>query len=194
MSLSGPALSGSALAGLTACFLAQRSALLRLLTARLGNGDEAEEVLQEMWFRLDRVSSGPIADPGAYLFRMATNLATDRRLSASRREKRENAWIDTQPEDTEFPDAERQLAATEELHRVEAILNDMPERMRRALILFRVEEQPQRMIAETLGITISGVEKLLRRGYRQLVDRMSEASAEMGSPYRLEDEGSLPHD
>ena len=180
--------------GLIACFLAQRPALIRLLTARLGNADEAEDVVQEMWFKLDRAASGPIADPGAYLFRMAANLATDRCLSAARRERREDAWMETLPRGEDYADAEQQLLASDELRRVEAILDEMPDRMRRALILFRVEEQSQRSIAEAFGITVSGVEKLLRRGYRKLVDRMSEQSAEREPPRRLGDEGSLPDD
>jgi RNA polymerase sigma-70 factor (ECF subfamily) len=181
--------------GLTATFLALRPQLVRLLTARLGKADEAEDVAQDMWFRLARSPSGPIADPGAYLFRMATNLATDRRLSAARRERRDDAWQETLPQGRDYPDGERALAATQELARVEAILEDMPERMRRALILFRVEEQPQRAIAQALGITVSGVEKLLRRGYRQLIDRLAqEDSAESGPPDRLQEEGSLPDD
>ncbi|CAN5245363.1 sigma-70 family RNA polymerase sigma factor [soil metagenome] len=180
--------------GLAACFLAQRPTLIRLLTARLGNADEAEDVVQDMWFKLDRSPLGPIADPSAYLFRMAANLATDRRLSASRRGRREDAWVESLPRSGEFADAERQLAATDELRRVEAILDEMPERMRRALILFRVEEQPQRKIAEGFGITVSGVEKLLRRGYRQLVDRLSEESADRGPRHRQGHEGSLPDD
>lgn len=185
---------GEAQSGLVACFLDLRPALIRLLTARLGNADEAEDVVQEMWFRLDRSPSGPVADPGAYLFRMATNLATDRRLSATRRERREDAWMEMLPESGEYPDAERQLAASQELRRVEAILKEMPERMRRALILFRVEERPQRQIAEDFGITVSGVEKLLRRGYRHLVDRLSQTGAGMKNQCRLEDEGNVPDD
>ncbi len=180
--------------GLSACFLDLRPSLIRLLTARLGNADEAEDVVQDMWFRLDRQPSGPIADPGAYLFRMATNLATDRRLSTMRREKREDAWLDMLPDSGEYPDSERQLAASQELRQVEGILNEMPERMRRALILFRVEERPQRKIAEDFGITVSGVEKLLRRGYRHLVERLSENGAERGALCRLEDEGNSPDD
>ncbi|HEX7873733.1 MAG TPA: RNA polymerase sigma factor [Sphingobium sp.] len=180
--------------GLTALFLTQRPVLLRLLTARLGGTDDAEDILQDMWFRLERVPSGPIADPAAYLFRMATNLATDRRLSTTRRERRDDAWKDAMPGDADYPDSERQLIAADELRQVEAVLDEMPERMRRALILFRVEEQPQRVIAETLGITVSGVEKLLRRGYRQLVERISGASADCAVPRRHEDEGSSPHD
>ncbi|MFT3965099.1 MAG: RNA polymerase sigma factor [Sphingobium sp.] len=179
--------------GLTALFLAQRPALLRLLSARLGGPDEAEDVLQDMWFRLERVPSGPIADPAAYLFRMATNLASDRRLSAARRERRDDAWKDAMPGDNDYPDSERRLMAADELRRVEAVLDEMPERMRRALIMFRVEEQPQRTIAQALGITVSGVEKLLRRGYRQLVERMSDESADCPPPRRHGDEGSKSH-
>ncbi len=180
--------------GLAACFLELRPALIRLITARIGNCHEAEDVVQEMWFRLDRQPSGPIADPGAYLFRMAANLATDRRLSTLRRETREDAWNEVLPESGEYPDSERQLIAAEELRRVEGILDEMPQRMREALILFRVEEQPQRKIAEHFGITVSGVEKLLRRGYRQLVERLSENGAGASNPRRLEDEGNLPDD
>jgi RNA polymerase sigma-70 factor (ECF subfamily) len=178
-------------AGLIALFLAQRPALLRLLTARLGSPDEAEDVLQDMWFRLERVPTGPIAEPAAYLFRMAANLATDRRLSNTRREKRDDSWMSHMPGDDDYPDAERQMIASDELRRVEAALDEMPERMRRALLLFRVEERPQKDIAEDLGITVSGVEKLLRRGYRQLTEKMLGLGADHDAPRRQGDEGSL---
>lgn len=179
---------------LTALFLIQRPALLRFLSARIGNPEEAEDVLQDMWFRLERVPTGPIADPAAYLFRMAANLATDRRVSAGRRERRDDEWVSAMPGDGDYPDSERQLIAADELRHVEAALDEMPERMRRALILFRVEEQPQKAIAETLGITVSGVEKLLRRGYRQLTEKISALGADRCASRRLGDEGSLSHD
>ncbi len=44
----------------------------------------------------------------------------------------------------------------------------MPDRMREAFTLFRFEERPQRDIAEQMGITVSAVEKLLRRAYQFL--------------------------
>ena len=55
---------------------------------------------------------------------------------------------------------------------VEGAIADMPERMATALRMFRLEEQPQRAIAEHLGISISGVEKLLQRAYRKIHDRL----------------------
>ncbi len=176
--------------GLTGVFLAQRDQLTRFLAVRLGNRDEAEDVIQDMWLRLARFPTGPVAEPKAYLFRMAANLATDRRVSAARRGARENAWLSVQPESAEFPDGEQQLVAKDELEHVERILEGMPERMRQALIMFRLEEKSQKLIAYNLGITVSGVEKLLRRGYRHLVERLHAPSADMADPCGLEDEGS----
>lgn len=176
--------------GLTAVFLTQRDQLTRFLAVRLGNRDEAEDVIQDMWLRLARFPTGPVSEPRAYLFRMAANLATDRRVSAARRGARENAWVSLQPDSAEFPDGEQQLIAKDELEHVERILSDMPERMRQALVMFRLEEKSQKMIGYSLGITVSGVEKLLRRGYRQLIERLDGGSADIAPPCGLEDEGS----
>lgn len=44
----------------------------------------------------------------------------------------------------------------------------MPERMRTAYRLFRIDHVPQREIAGRLGVSLSAVEKLLQRAYRRL--------------------------
>ena len=64
-------------------------------------------------------------------------------------------------------------------------IDAMPPRMRDALRQFRVEGWSQRAIAEGLGITVSGVEKLLKRAYRQIHDRLNDDSAEVAGPRRL---------
>ena len=153
---------------LAAAFLANRPMLLRLLTARLGSPAEAEDALQEMWLRVDRLGDQAVDQPGSFLFRMAANLATDLRIAASRRGARDTGWLDVQPGSAEFADPERITLARDELMQVEAAIAAMPERMRAALTMFRVEEQSQRTIAVELGISVSGVEKLLRRAYAQL--------------------------
>ena len=158
--------------GLKAIFLAQRPALLRLLVARLGNREDAEDVLQDMWLRIDRLADQPVAQPAAFLYRIAANLATDRRIATGRRGARDAAWTDSQPQADELPDPERALMAQRQWREVEGAIADMPERMATALRMFRLEEQPQRAIAEHLGISISGVEKLLQRAYRKIHDRL----------------------
>jgi len=153
--------------GLKAVFLAERAMLLRLLSARLGDAAEAEDALQDMWLRIATGEPRPVANPQAYLYRVAANIATDRRVAAFRRGRLDQAWSAVQPAAAEHPDAERMLAARSELARVDAILAAMPERMRTAYSLFRIDQVPQREIATRMGISLSGVEKLLQRAYRR---------------------------
>jgi len=145
---------------------------------------EAEEVAQELWIKLERNPAGPVAEPAAYLFKMANNLATDRRIAGQRRQVRDSHWVDLQASEGEIPSIERDVLARDALTRVSSVIADMPERMRTALIQFRLEGMPQREIAENLGITVSGVEKLLARAYRLLV-AANNPSADFAPPHSL---------
>lgn len=156
--------------GLKAVFLEQRPMLMRLMTTRLGSAADAEDMLQDLWLKLESLPEQAVDNPAAYLFRVATNLAADRRLSMARAVARDGLWLSAQPGSEEFPDVEHVLLARERLSEVEEAMAAMPERMRSALYMARVERRPQKEIAQTLGITVSGVEKLLKRGYRQLLD------------------------
>lgn len=176
--------------GLKAVFLAERPMLLRLLVARLGNREDAEDALQDIWVKLDQQEvRTPVAQPAAYLYRIASNLAADRRISAARAGARETAWLDVQPGADEQPDAERGLLARERLAQIEKTLAGMPDRMRTALRMYRVEEQPQKDIAVHLGMTVSGVEKLLRRAMQQISADRTLEEAETHGLHRLSDEG-----
>lgn len=180
-------------AGLAAVFLANRHLVRRLVTARTREPAETEDVLQEMWLRLEGARIGPVGDPLAYLMRMAMNVVTDRRRADQRRTARENAWGAIQPDGSEHPDAERRLVSAEELARLEALLGSMPEHMHRALVLFRLEGRSQRAIAEELGMTVSGIEKVLARAYRRLMefrmDNLTAAAPQSGAA----DGRSKPH-
>ena len=70
--------------GLSAILLANRAALLRFLRAR-GAGTDGEDLLQDMWMKLQEKDIGPVADPLPYLYRMANNLMLDRYRSGARR-------------------------------------------------------------------------------------------------------------
>ena len=174
--------------GLKAVFLEERPMLMRLLIARLRSREEAEDALQDMWFKLDQLAAKPVAQPAAYLYRMAANLAADRRISAARGCARDTAWLDIQPEADELPDIERTLIARERLAQIEAILGAMPDRMQTAFRMFRLEELSQKHISARLGISVSGVEKLLRRAYRQIYDARSVSGEDSGDRRRHPDE------
>lgn len=154
--------------GLRAIFLSERPMLLRLLTVRLGSREEAEDAIQDLWLKLDLLSAGPIADPASYLFRMANNLALDRRRALVRRTGRETSWAGLQPGPFEQPGAERDILARDDLARVNALLERLPERVSLAFRLYRFEELPRKVVAQRMGISVSAVEKLLQRAYRTI--------------------------
>lgn len=147
-------------------FLGNREVLLRFLAAR-GAGDEAEDLVQELWVKAKRVPSGPIAEPLAYLYRMADRQMLDHRRSALRRTRREEDWADESGR--ESASAERQLIAREELRALEAALAQLGGRTETVFRRFRVEGLKQHEIAGEMGISLSAVEKHLQKAYRALL-------------------------
>jgi len=164
--------------GLRAYFLRERPTLLRLLKARLGNAEDAEDVLQELWLRLSTMNSAPIAQPGGYIFRMANNLATDRHRSILASARRESEWVETYGQSGEVaPSVQAGMLASERLRQIDAAVAALPERTARIFRLYRYEDMPRRSIAERIGISVSAVEKHLQTAYRAIhqLERADEA-------------------
>jgi RNA polymerase sigma factor (sigma-70 family) len=180
------------LSGLSAAFEANRHALNRFLRARGASPHEAEDILQEVFLKLGKRPTGPIADPLAYLYRMADNLLLDTHRSRSRRTAREEAWTVARPGSGEIddrPSAEEQLIARERLNLVQQTLARLPERTLFIFRRFRLDEVGQRQIAAELGITVSAVEKHLQRAYRALLEARSELDADFAVARRPINEG-----
>jgi len=154
--------------GLVAAYREQRAQLLRLLAARLGSAADAEDALQDLWLRVAANPQPELVNPAAYLMRMANNLATDRRIAAQRRAVLETDWAASGDVATDRPSPERELLARDALRHADRVIAAMPERMRIAYRLFRIDQVPQREIATRLDISVSAVEKLLQRAYRRL--------------------------
>jgi RNA polymerase sigma-70 factor (ECF subfamily) len=175
--------------GLKAHFLNERPMLLRLLRARLGSIDDAEEILQDMWLKLDYATSGPIAEPGAYLFRIANNLALDRRRAALARLRRESDWNDIHVTDSHAPSAEWTVIHSQRLAQVDAVLNRLPERTARIFRDYRYEGLARKRIGDTLGISVSAVKKHLQRAYRAIhgIDP-AETAADHDDPKAMTDD------
>jgi RNA polymerase sigma-70 factor (ECF subfamily) len=175
-----------AASGLSAVLIANRGPLLRFLRAR-GAGEDAEDVMQELWLKVERLEAeGPIADPRAYLFRMADNLMHDRVRASIRRTHREQAWSETGYDPAgwdETPSAERTLAARQRLRQVERALATLGERSQAIFRRFRIEGVTQSRIAQDEGISLSAVEKHLQRAYR-VVAALADEDDDAASPSR----------
>jgi RNA polymerase sigma-70 factor (ECF subfamily) len=161
------------LAGLEAVFLANRDALLRFLAAR-GAGDAAEDLLHELWLKVSRGSSGPIAAPLPYLYRAANNLMVDRHRALRQAMQRDQEWSEvaggTSLGGSDEPSTERRVIARQALGIAEDALARISPRAAAIFRRHRIDGVPQKAIAAEMGVSISTVESDLREAYRALID------------------------
>ncbi|MEX0969860.1 MAG: sigma-70 family RNA polymerase sigma factor [Paracoccaceae bacterium] len=140
----------------------------------LGQQSEAEDVAQEAMLRLWNVA--PDWQPGraqlsTWLYRVASNLATDR-LRARQRNRPAGEGAVEALADTS-PGVEQNLIAAERdgaLHRAIAAL---PARQKLAITLRHFEELGQQDIAEAMDTTVEAVESLLGRARRALATMLA---------------------
>lgn len=160
--------------GLRQLLATNLSELRRFMLARKCDPAEVDDLLQDLFLKLDKVESGPVSNPRAYLYRMADNLLHDRRRHRRRQEERDDLWARTRtgPDLVRAvePSPEDSAISRDELARVNAALAEMPERTAEIIGLYRLEGMSQKAIAARLGISLSAVEKHLQRAYRHLHD------------------------
>jgi RNA polymerase sigma-70 factor (ECF subfamily) len=153
--------------GLSRLYHDHRADLLRLLVARTGERSEAEDLLQDLWLKIQHQPPVEVQHARAYLFRMAQNLVVDRLRARQRRMARERRWSD---EATDFaPSAHEQVdrAQTteqvmldrEEIAVIVSAVANLPEGARRAFQLHKIDGCSHADVARTMGISRSGVEK-----------------------------------
>lgn len=161
--MTGPPASG----GLSRLYEQHRAEILRFLRARTGDAAEAEDVVQELWFKVRSGDSGPVANGRAYLFRMAHNLVLDRLREQRRRRLRDDSWSlersagATADGDLVDPgqSTESELVSREDLSRLAAAIEQLPMGARRAFCLHKLDGLNHGDVAARLGISRSGVEK-----------------------------------
>jgi RNA polymerase sigma factor (sigma-70 family) len=158
--------------GLSAIFMSNRPALLRFLRAR-GAGEDAEDLLQDMWMKLEAKDLGPVADPLPYLYRMANNLMLDRYRSSTRRERREQDWAEgaggVMADPAEDIGVDERLILGERLDQARGVLRGLGPRVEMVFRRFRIEGVGQKAIAEELGVSLTTVEKDLQKAYRAMI-------------------------
>ncbi len=132
------------------------------LRRRLGSEELANDVLHETYLRVDRMVDTPdIAQPNAYLYRMALNIAADRRQADARLLTGDEIEELLQVSD-EALDPARVVGGQKELQTLLKALYELPARRRRIFIAARLEEAPHLEISQRFGISTRMVEKEIK--------------------------------
>lgn len=152
---------------LTELLIRERRPLLRFL-ARYLDRASCEDTYQALYFKMATVSGDPpIEDKQGYLYRAAYHQA----LNQVRSESRARNVLDEAARllaETEIPDTEAVVIAQAELTGVVRTIEALPEPTRRIFELNRYDGLTQQQIARELGISISTVEKHVRRALARL--------------------------
>ncbi len=158
-----------------ALFKRHNDELVRYLTGRLKNYDEAVEVAQEAYVRLLGLDdASTIGFLRAFLYKTATNIAIDR----IRRRGRAQAYTEDEQADTSDQifnfTPEREIAGKQALDNVVSCLKNLPVKCRYAFIEYKFKHRSYDDIADDMGISSSMVRKYVVRALVHCTDELGD--------------------
>jgi RNA polymerase sigma-70 factor (ECF subfamily) len=153
----------------TDVFEAERARLTRLAYRMLGSTAEAEDVVQDAWLRWRGADRTKIADPAAWLVRVATRLCIDRlRADRAARKAYRGPWL---------PEPLIEALAGDPLERAEDVsvafllaLERLSPLERAVFLLHEAFDADYAAIAETLGRSEAACRQLLARARAHVHD------------------------
>ena len=155
-------------AALTDAFEANRPRLRRLAYRMLGSVSEAEDAVQDAWFRWQRAGEG-VTDPAAWLVRATTRLCIDRlRAAKAERAAYKGPWL---PEPLIEPLTDDPVEKAEEVSVAFLLALERLSPLERAVFLLHdVFDQDYAQVAETLERTEPAVRQLAARARQHVQD------------------------
>lgn len=154
-------------------FQQYREELTRRLVGMVKSHETAADLVQDTYVRLLRFGDAQVVEqPRALLHRIAANLAIDH----LRKEKNSVQAFDGMDAATavpsQAPSPERELLGKQRLRLCLQAIEQLPPRSREAFVLCRVYGYSYQEIAVRMGISESGVEKLLMRALDQTCEAL----------------------
>lgn len=150
-------------------FEQQGTPLVKYLTARFKNVDEAKEIAQEAWLRVFRLEHPEeLENAKAFLFQTASNLSIDRMRRTSLERQYDVAG------DEPVQSVEATVVAQETLQTIEASLFELPSKCRQAFVMHRQKNMSYPVIAQQLGVSTSMVEKYIIQALKHFRNKLEQ--------------------
>jgi RNA polymerase sigma factor (sigma-70 family) len=163
---------------MVAVYFERREDMRRFFLARLGGGADIEDLVQELYLKVQGLDSEPIDNPPAYLYRLASNLMLDRMRRQRRAGARDAEWrrenhaslgtLDV----VDAPDAEAAVIARQRLQRLTESLKTLAPLTQKVFELHKFEGLTHAETAARLGISRSAVEKHVSLALKHLLTKI----------------------
>ena len=153
--------------------LRHEPALVRFLSRKWTNAADVQDIRHDIYVRiLEAAERERPRLPKAFLFGVARHILIDR--ARRNRIVAIDLLEDLDALNVLIDEAtpERRETGREQLQRLSALIQQLPPRCRDVVWMRRVEDLPQKVIAQRLGIAEATVEKHLVRGIRSLADSL----------------------
>ena len=143
--------------------------LVRILSRRTGNGEDAQDLVQDIFFRFARMRGrwpSSLERPQAYLRRIAANLLKDR----AKADFRHSAGLHVMADEELLPGLDQHglLESRDMLRRVEAAMMRLRPKTREIFMAHRIHGMSYAEIADQTGLSVRGVEKQMSKALVQL--------------------------
>jgi RNA polymerase sigma factor (sigma-70 family) len=176
-----PALSAppSTITPMTRLYGDKRANLVRVFAAKLRSVSEAEDLIQDLFLKVQALGDLEVeGDGSALLFRMANNLMLDRLRSQTRASARDGGWRSLQgavlgdQQVADVPSAEEVVAGRQRLRLMMAALDTLSPQAARAFKLHKLEGLSHAETAVAMGVSRSSVEKHVSAALKALMAKL----------------------
>lgn len=162
-----------------AAYLERRADLVRFFALRLRSAAAAEDLVQDIFLRLNAIDPRTdVRNAAGYLYRLGNNMMLDKLRGERRSAARDQAWrishrtVAGAEEVSEEPSADAAVAARQRLAAVVAVLKDLPEQTQRVFRMHKFDGLSHTEVAQALGISRSAVEKHCMAVLKRLAERL----------------------
>jgi RNA polymerase sigma factor (sigma-70 family) len=157
----------------------KRANLVRVFAARLRSVSEAEDLIQDLYLKVQALGELEVeGDGSALLFRMANNLMLDRLRAQSRASARDENWRRLQTaalgdqQVADLPSAEDVVLGRQRLAVMMATLETLAPQVARAFRLHKLEGLSHAQTAEAMGVSRSSIEKHISAALKALMAKL----------------------